>query len=163
MVRKNTKPMKVLTLSIKREFFNKILNGEKTHEYREVTEKNGKKYINYAINGKVVPFDYEGEVPEDAEVGISCVEYDALRLLTGSYSKKRPWLLVEVKKAEHQFACDANGEVVYWSSAQKPYPGPVLTYGEYGGEDEISQDDDGWSVQRIDYTLGEVLDKELYG
>lgn len=154
--------MKVLTLSIKREFFDKILSGEKTEEYREVTEKNAKKYINYSINGKVVPYDYEGEIPEDAELGIKCVEYDAIKLLTGSYSKKRPWLLVEVKKAEHQFAFDVNDEVVFGSSAEKPYPGPVWAYGEFGGSDEIGEDEDAWSVQRIVYTLGEILDKELY-
>lgn len=93
--------MKVLTLSIKREWFDKILAGEKDHEYREVTPKSGGKYINYTLNGQSIPFNYDGEIKDDDVIGIECRQYDAIKFLTGAYSGKRPWALVEVKSVEH--------------------------------------------------------------
>ena len=134
--------MKVLTLSIKREWFDKILAGEKDHEYREVTPKSGGKYINYILNGQIVPFNYDGEI--------------AIKFLTGAYSGKRPWALVEVKSVEHQFLFDEDGKDVFVNSAVE-YTGNGAQV-RYVLSDE---EDDYWLVQRMDYTLGKVLDKNL--
>lgn len=37
--------MNILTLSIKQKYFDEILAGKKTHEYREIRPTNAKKYI----------------------------------------------------------------------------------------------------------------------
>ena len=39
--------MNILTLSIKQKYFDEILAGKKTHEYREIRPTNAKKYITY--------------------------------------------------------------------------------------------------------------------
>ena len=36
--------MNILTLSIKQKYFDEILAGKKTHEYREIRPTNAKKY-----------------------------------------------------------------------------------------------------------------------
>lgn len=154
--RKQQRSMKVLTLPIKREWFDKILSGEKTHEYREVNPRSGGKYIGYTLNGKSVPFNYQGEVTDYDEVGIECRKYDAIKFLTGAYSGKRPWILVELKNVVHQYVYDEDCGIIYLDSAKK-YEGPgVQVY--YNLSDE---EDDIWLAQRMDYTLGKVLDKDL--
>lgn len=148
--------MKVLTLSIKREWFDKILAGEKDHEYREVTPKSGGKYINYILNGQSVPFNYDGEIKDEDTIGIECRQYDAIKFLTCAYSGKRPWALVEVKSVEHQFLFDEDGKDVFVNSDVE-YTGNGAQV-RYVLSDE---EDDYWLVQRMDYTLGKVLDKNL--
>ena len=148
--------MKVLTLSIKREWFDKILSGEKTHEYREVNPRSGGKYIGYTLNGKPVPFNYDGNVTDDDVLGIDIKRYDAIKFLTGAYTGKRPWALVEVKDSVHQYAYDEDGNIRYEdSSAAYEGNGVQLFYEVYDGEIDT------WLVQRMDYTLGNVLDKDL--
>lgn len=75
--------MKVLTLSIKQKFFDEILAGKKTHEIREIRPTNARKYIVYECNGKDYPAD--AELPEDGEVSLKPIKYDAIKLLTGEY------------------------------------------------------------------------------
>lgn len=43
--------MNILTLSIKQKYFDEILAGKKTHEYREIRPTNAKKYITYRQYG----------------------------------------------------------------------------------------------------------------
>ena len=43
--------MNILTLSIKQKYFDEILAGKKTHEYREIRPTNAKKYITYSSFG----------------------------------------------------------------------------------------------------------------
>lgn len=132
--------MKILTLSIKREFFDKILAGDKTHEYREVRPNNAGKYVYYRNGGK----DYEakdfGNIPDDGSpIEIIAKGYDAIKFLTGAYSGKRPWMLVEVKAAEYVIFSDDDGnDIVYeWTDGKE------------------------YVMSQIDYTLGAVLDKNL--
>ena len=49
--------MNILTLSIKQKYFDEILAGKKTHEYREIRPTNAKKYITYLCGGKEYPAD----------------------------------------------------------------------------------------------------------
>lgn len=148
--------MKVLTLSIKREWFDKILSGEKTHEYREVNPRSGGKYIGYTLNGKPVPFNYDGNVTDDDVLGIDIKRYDAIKFLTGAYTGKRPWALVEIKDSVHQYAYDEDG-IIHYEDSSVTYEGNgvQLFYEVYDGEIDT------WLVQRMDYTLGNVLDKDL--
>lgn len=133
--------MKVLTLSIKRNFFDEILAGKKTHEYRDVRPSNAKRYYYILNNGKrYTPFLDADQIPDDdSPVQPVPVKYDAIKFLTGAYSGKRPWALVEVKETEILQCADRNGNpiVAPWS-------------------DGITN-----MALLMDYTLGNVLDKDL--
>lgn len=128
--------MKVLTLSIKQKYFDEILAGTKTHEYREITPTNAKKYINYICDGKV--YAKEEDLPEEGELDVIPIQYDAIKLLTGAYSGKRPYIIVEVKDAEIVFLTDEDGNDIMYEYEGRPY---------YAAE--------------MDYTLGAILEKNL--
>lgn len=128
--------MKILTLSIKQKYFDEILTGKKTHEYREIRPTNAKKYITYLCGGK--EYKVDEELPEEGEVELKPIQYDAIKLLTGEYKGKRPYIIVEVKAAEAVILTDENGE--------------DITY-EYQGEEYLAA--------QIDYTLGKVLEKHI--
>lgn len=128
--------MKILTLSIKQKYFNKILECEKPHEYREIRPTNAKKYITYFCNGKEYKA-YE-ELPDDGEIELKPVKYDAIKFLTGAYTGKRPYIIVEVKDEEVSILTDDNGDDIVY---------------EYKGEEYLAA--------QIDYTLGEVLEKNI--
>ena len=99
--------MNILTLSIKQKYFDEILAGKKTHEYREIRPTNAKKYITYLCGGKEYPAD--AELPEEGEIELKPIKYDAIKLLTGAYTGKRPYIIVEVKNAEAVILTDENG------------------------------------------------------
>lgn len=129
--------MKVLTLSIKQQYFDEILTGTKTHEYREIRPNNAKRYFGYQHNGKL--YDNADDVPEDdMSVDLVPVHYDAIKLLTGAYNGKRPYIIVEVKNAEVVILTDENGD--------------DITY-EYKGEEYLAA--------QMDYTLGNIIEKHL--
>ena len=108
--------MNILTLSIKQKYFDEILSGTKTHEYREIRPINAKKYITYLCGGK--EYKVDEELPEEGEVELKPIKYDAIKLLTGAYSGKRPYIIVEVKNAEAVILTDEDGnDIVY------PYQG----------------------------------------
>ena len=100
--------MNILTLSIKQKYFDEILAGKKTHEYREIRPTNAKKYITYLCGGKEYPAD--AELPEEGEAELKPIKYDAIKLLTGAYTGKRPYIIVEVKNAEAVILTDENGK-----------------------------------------------------
>lgn len=126
--------MNILTLSIKQKYFDEILAGEKTHECREIRPTNAKKYITYLCGGK--EYQVDEELPEEGDVDIKPIKYDAIKLLTGEYKGKRPYAIVEVKDAEVTILTDEDGnDIIY----------------EYNSEEYLAA--------RIDYTLGKVLEK----
>lgn len=55
--------MNILTLSVKQIYFDEILAGKKTHEYREIRPTNAKKYITYLCGGK--EYKADEELPEE--------------------------------------------------------------------------------------------------
>ena len=132
--------MKILTLSLKRKFFDQILAGEKTHEYREIRPSSEDKYIRY------VPVNYEDptpvkgseldNLPDDVQVDIEPIKYDAIKFLTGAYTGKRPYMIVEVKGAFVTLFTDEEGNDI------------VLT--DSKGNEYIASE--------IDYTLGKILE-----
>lgn len=128
--------MKVLTLSIKQKFFDEILAGKKTHEYREIRPTNAKKYINYVCGGK--EYNDPNDLPEDGEVFVEPIKYDAIKLLTGAYCGKRPYIIIEVKNAEVVYLTDDDGNDIEY---------------EYNGEMYLAAE--------MDYTLGKILEKHI--
>ena len=121
--------MNILTLSIKQKYFDEILAGKKTHEYREIRPTNAKKYITYLCGGKEYPAD--AELPEEGEIELKPIKYDAIKLLTGAYTGKRPYIIVEVKVAEN------GNDIVY----------------EHQGEEYLAA--------QMDYTLGKILERHI--
>jgi len=130
--------MNILTLSLKRKYFDEILAGKKTHEYREVRPSNTKKYVHLLCEGKF----YEDNDPAfdetnpDSPVEIVAKKYDAIRFYTGAYSGKRPYMLVEVKEAEAFIESD--------------YEGNDLVLKDGNGEEYVAV--------TVDYTLGQILE-----
>lgn len=128
--------MNVLTLSIKQKYLDEILAGKKTHEYREIRPTNAKKYITYVCQGK--EYKADEELPEEGSIDLKPIKYDAIKLLTGEYKGKRPYIIVEVKGAEVVLLTDENGnDIVY----------------EYKGEEFLAA--------QIDYTLGKIIEKHI--
>ena len=128
--------MKILTLSIKQKYFDEILTGKKNVETREIRPSTAKKYIVYECNGKEYAAD--AELPEEGDIDVKPIQYDAIKLLTGEYKGKRPYIIVECKGAKVYFLTDDKGN--------------DLTY-QYNGEEYIAS--------QIDYSLGKVLEKSL--
>lgn len=111
---KQEKDMRVLTLIIKQQYFDAILEGRKVQEFREVRPTTIK---------KLLQLDEEGYELEDEE-GLSIpVEYDAIRFYVG-YNKDRDTALVEVQSAYSEMMVDDDGQ--------------LITY-EYGGDMWIAQ------------------------
>lgn len=130
--------MNILTLSLKRKYYDEILAGKKTHEYREVRPSNTKKYVHLLCEGKFYEDDdpaFDGTNP-DSPVEIVAKKYDAIRFYTGAYSGKRPYMLVEVKEAEAFIVADEDGNDL------------VLKDGN--GEEYVAV--------TVDYTLGQILE-----
>ena len=128
--------MNILTLSVKQIYFDEILAGKKTHEYREIRPTNAKKYITYLCGGK--EYKADEELPEEGEIELKPIKYDAIKFLTGEYKGKRPYAIVEVKGAEDSILTDEDGnDIVY----------------EHQGEEYLAA--------QMDYTLGEVLETHI--
>ncbi len=131
--------MKTLTLNLKRKYFDEILAGTKTHEYRDIFPENVKKFVYYRIGDKIFPGD--AELPSEEELPgevVPCpVEYDCIKFLTGAYSGKRPYMVIKVKAAEIKYALDENGE-------------NIIVLDEDTGIEFIAA--------QIDYTLGKIIE-----
>lgn len=97
------KELKVLNLIIKQVYFDAILKGEKTEEYREIKPTTYK---------KLIVTDEEGNIAlETNEVNTIAIEYDAIRFFVG-YAKDRESALVEVKEAYTERFVDEDGEPI---------------------------------------------------
>lgn len=112
--------MKVLKLDIKQKPFDDILSGKKDFERREITPRNVCDYVSFIVDGK--EYDKEEDIPEgDSEVMVKAKEYDRLKLVTGEYKGKRPYLVVEVKDARVEFLYDENGDFIIAEKDGKEY------------------------------------------
>ena len=130
--------MKTLSLIIKREFFDKILSGEKKTETREIRPKTAGRYIYYENldNGqKYAPKDIDNAPESEKGYSYGAIQYDAIQLYVG-YAKNRPGALVEVKGSEIYQLTDEDGQPIIYESEGNEY---YLT--------------------QIEYTLGKVLSK----
>jgi hypothetical protein len=114
--------MSQLCLSIKQIYFDAILSGEKKIETREIKPKNAEKYCDFSEDGEL----------------IGARHYDTLKLLTGAYSGVRPFMIIEVEKAEVIIYEDDEGkEIVY----------------EEDGEQYVAAD--------VEYTLGKIIETSI--
>lgn len=132
--------MNILTLSIKQKYFDEILAGKKKQEFREIRPTNAKKYFRYLLNGKEYDEDtLPSEDEESGDIDLVPVKYDAIKFLTGAYSGKRPYAVVEAKDAHIEILCDEEGnDIVY----------------EYNGKE--------YSAAQVVYDLGKVIEKSNY-
>ena len=132
--------MKTLTLHLKRVFFDEILAGTKTHEYRDILPGNQKRFIRYVLNGKEYTSLQEmpSEEDEPGEVDVIPVQYDCIKFMTGANAGARPYIVVEVKDAEVVFLTDEEGKDL------------ILV-------DE--ENDLEYIAAQMDYTLGNILER----
>ena len=131
--------MKTLTLNLKRIYFDQILSGEKTHEYRDIFPENAKKFVYYTIGDRTFAADEELPSEEECPGNIipHPVKYDCIKFLTGAYSGKRPSMVVEVKDAQINFIKDENGE-------------QIIVLDEATGIEFVAA--------QLDYTLGKIIE-----
>lgn len=132
--------MKILNLIIKQKYFDEILSGAKTEEYREIRPTTFRKYCRYEIDGKEYERleDYKPDNDEPYTYEAVPVHYDALRLYVG-YNKDRDSMLVEVKDYYINYYEDENGE--------------LLSY---------TIDNDTYLVCDMVYVLGKILEKDIH-
>ncbi|OJV18887.1 MAG: hypothetical protein BGO30_03435 [Bacteroidetes bacterium 41-46] len=126
--------MKVLTLSIKQQWFDEIRAGKKTIETREIKPTTASKYIEYSYNGERIK---ESQITDDME-GVEAIpiKYDAIKFLTGAYEGTRPSMIVEV-----------TGEEVYILTDEET--GEDLVYENNGVE---------YVAAEIVYSLGKIIE-----
>lgn len=104
--------MRVLTLSIKQNFFEEIIAGTKTQEFREIRPSSQAKYCEV---------DEEGYAVEKDGV-IMPRKYDAIKFLTGAYNKgPRPYMIVEVKDANIELFVNEKDEFIELEQNGVPY------------------------------------------
>ena len=127
--------MKTLNLIIKQKYFDAIMQGRKVQEYREVRPTNQKKFLKFICNGKEL--SYDEAMPDDGEIDIEPIKYDAIRFYVG-YNKDRDSALVEVTDAQFQVIVDENDELIYY---------------EYKGEE--------YFACQVVYELGRILEKNI--
>lgn len=94
--------MKVLNLIIKQVYFDQIIAGTKTQEFREVKPTTVKKYIE---------LDDEGYEKEDEDGNAIPIKYDAIQFYVG-YNKDRDSALVEVKDVYTEMFVDEDGNLI---------------------------------------------------
>ena len=131
--------MKTLTLNLKRKYFDEILAGTKTHEYRDLFPENNDKFIRYVLNGKEYKLsELPSEEEEQGEITPVPVKYDAIKFLTGAYTGTRPYIIVEVLDAQILVPKDDDGN-------------EIIIYDEAADIEFI--------MAQMDYTLGKILER----
>ncbi|MCL1942611.1 MAG: ASCH domain-containing protein [Candidatus Azobacteroides sp.] len=129
--------MNILILSIKQKHFDDIASGVKKIETREIRPNNFSRYCRYLHKG--TEYINADDIPDDdADIEVVPVKYDAVKLLTGKYTGKRPYLIIEIKDSKVYFLKDENDE--------------EMTY-EIDGKTYIAAE--------IDYELGDVIEKSF--
>lgn len=118
--------MKILTLSIKQNYFDEIKAGTKKTETREIRPSTSSRYIEYLYKGKRYP---EGKVTNEmAGVEAVPIKYDAIKFLTGAYEGTRPSMLVEVKDAAINILVDERGEEIVYEYENNEYVAAEIVY-----------------------------------
>ena len=127
--------LKTLSLQIKKENFDTILNGTQKVEHRYIYPSNESRYVRYLCEGKEYKKLYD--TPDnDSPIETIPVEYDALYLINGR-RKDAPRLTVEIVDAEVVRIVDEDGN--------------DITYEENGLV---------YSQCQIWYYLGEIISTE---
>lgn len=91
--------MTILTLQLKRQFFDQIVSGKKTEEYREIRPGNEARYCYYEKD-QIYP-----------------KPIDQIKFVTGQYKGTRPFIIVDVVKSEIGLIVDENDkEIIYFEN-----------------------------------------------
>ena len=145
--------MKILTLIIKQKYFDQIISGEKTDEYRETTLRTEKKYIQMDEDGYVLKLREDG-LAETDWTGLSKPlpkQYDAIRFYVG-YRMDRDSALVKVNSVEVSW--------VLWHSDDDGKDHPLI----YGLSDEqVAAGETFFIPLVLRYNLGEIIEKNVKG
>ena len=125
--------MNVLTLNIKQKYFDGIVSGTKRKEYREVMPFNFHKYGRITVphpggreyaNWDDVPEEFSG-----SDWALTPVKYDALKLITGAYKGKRPYMIVGVESAEINILTDEDGnDIIIGEGTENEYYATQVCY-----------------------------------
>ena len=110
--------LKTLNLIIKQEFFDQILAGTKTQEFREVKPTTYK---------KLIELDEDGYDAEDENGNAIPIKYDAIRFYVG-YAKNRDTALVEVLSATSEIFVDENQEPIIYEYKGEEWWAQQVTY-----------------------------------
>lgn len=105
--------MRELKLILKRAYFDAILAGTKTEEYRDIKPTTMKKYVQFEVDGKVYKDlrDVPASYGDDFLFDYVPIKYDAIRFYAG-YTADRDSMLVEVKGVEIVDYVDEEGNYI---------------------------------------------------
>lgn len=123
--------MKTLNLIIKQVYFDQIINGTKTQEFREVKPTTIK---------KLLQLDEDGYEIEDADGNAIPIHYDAIQFYVG-YNKDRDSALVEVKDEYCEIFLDENNEPIIYEDGTDKDGNPLE-----------------WVAEQVVFNLGKVLE-----
>lgn len=123
--------MKTLNLIIKQVYFDQIINGTKTQEFREVKPTTIK---------KLLQLDEEGYELEDENGNAIPIHYDAIQFYVG-YNKNRDSALVEVKDEYCEIFLDENNEPIIYEDGTDKDGNPLE-----------------WVAEQVVFNLGKVLE-----
>nr|DAV62367.1 MAG TPA: hypothetical protein [Caudoviricetes sp.] len=123
--------MKTLNLIIKQVYFDQIINGTKTQEFREVKPTTIK---------KLLQLDEDGYELEDENGNAIPIHYDAIQFYVG-YNKDRDSALVEVKDEYCEIFLDENNEPIIYEDGTDKDGNPLE-----------------WVAEQVVFNLGKVLE-----
>lgn len=123
--------MKTLNLIIKQVYFDQIINGTKTQEFREVKPTTIK---------KLLQLDEDGYELEDENGNAIPIHYDAIQFYVG-YNKNRDSALVEVKNEYCEIFLDENNEPIIYEDGTDKEGNPLE-----------------WVAEQVVFNLGKVLE-----
>lgn len=111
-----------LTLSIKQVFFDEILAGKKTSEFREVTPTTLKRYVNCVYN--------EDDKDENSFLFYDLIPYKTITFYTGQFKGKRKGIKIECLGANVEHDEDDKGKNIFINdeNGQPICPSAVIEY-----------------------------------
>lgn len=123
--------MKTLNLIIKQEFFDQIIGGTKTQEFREVKPTTIKRLLQLDEDGFEIEDEHGNAIP---------IHYDAIQFYVG-YNKDRDSALVEVKDEYCEIFIDENDEPITYEEGVDKDGNPLV-----------------WVAEQVVFNLGKVLE-----
>ena len=156
-VKEVTKGKDVLTLIIKKKYFDQIIAGTKKQEFREIKPSTERKYIK---------FDNDGYPIEDENGNTVPLHYDFLLLYVG-YAPDREAALVECTGASTQILVDEENEPLFYfidKNTRKevfPHYYDQDTYEALDENNNVIENYEVYFREQITFDLGKVVLKKL--
>lgn len=129
------KELRVLSLIIKQNYFDAIMQGRKVQEFREIRPTTYKKLIELDEEGYDLLDDNGNAIP---------IKYDAIRFFVG-YNTDRDTALVEIKDAYTEIFVNDDGEPITYKDGRDKDGNPLE-----------------WVAQQVVYNLGKIYNSELH-